>query len=37
MIPLQEGVNTAVINASSWLVVIVSVAFLVGWLVYLTR
>jgi hypothetical protein len=37
MIPLQESVNVAAIDGSGWLVLVASLAFVVGWLVYLTR
>jgi hypothetical protein len=37
MIPLQEGVNVVAIDASGWLVLVASLAFVVGWLLYLTR
>jgi hypothetical protein len=37
MIPLQEGVNVAAIDAAGWLVLVASLAFVVAWLVYLTR
>jgi hypothetical protein len=37
MIPLQEGVNVAAISGAGWLVLVASLAFVVAWMVYLTR
>ena len=30
-VPLQEGVNTSVIDATGWLVAVVGVLLVVGW------
>lgn len=35
--PLQEDVQTGIIDASGWFVLLVSVALVVGWLWYLYR
>ena len=35
--PLQEGVQTGVIDASGWVVLLSSLAVTVGWLWYLYR
>ena len=35
--PLHEDVNTAMIDASGWIVLLASVAITVGWLWYLYR
>lgn len=31
LVPLQEGVNAAAIDAAGWLVALASVALVVGW------
>jgi hypothetical protein len=36
-VPLQEGVQTGVIDGSGWVVLLSSLAITVGWLWYLYR